>query len=286
MSEELKKELFSLPGIATFLGLAISIWGLVSERTYTTFIVLCALVAILLFYLVAQHRKYSEQKNLNIELREAYVRHDIELKEKLNKQKTQLKNICREFHNLLHRSRDYFTSARTCSNRNELSLMLGEAIVRTLTIASNTFSVISGKKCSASLMLKKRDGMYQTIFYCYNADPDRSTTPSKALHSDEGLIGRALITKGTILWSDKDKHFFATRDDYSKYYLSGICTPLEKSFDTVGVLNIDCLFHDVFELDDHGDLSSGFADMLGLMLECHDVLEGNYENQPNCQNSK
>jgi hypothetical protein len=123
-------------------------------------------------------------------------------------------------------------------------------------------------------MLKQRDGRFRTVYYCHNANPQRESKHSDPLLSSQGIVGKALATGDVVPWGHKDHTFVRTRPDYEKFYRSGLCVPFKKSYDYQGILNIDCLLDEGFNYRSHKELGAAYADMLGLLLECNDVLGG------------
>jgi hypothetical protein len=267
MNEELRKEIFSLPAIATFLGTAIAIWTLVEKNAAMTFSVLATVVFILFGYLFAFHRRNSDHK-----------RRIQSLSEDLSIVSKRLHHVSLSFHMLTHRSRDYLSDARTSTSKNERQDQLDAAIKMALTTASGNFTHLLGVPCSASMMIRQRDGRFRTVYYCHNANPQRESKGSDPLHASQGIVGKALATGDVVLWGHKDHIFVRTRPDYEKFYRSGLCVPFKKSYVYQGVLNIDCLNDDGFAYEDHKELGAAYADMLGLLLECNDVLGGHLGN--------
>jgi hypothetical protein len=263
MNEELRKELFSLPSVATFVGTALGIWTLVEKNAALTFIVLGCVVFILFGYLFALHRKSTDQKRRIQTLLDDFesVSH-----------KLQHTTLC--FHMLTHRSRDYLTDARTSTTVNEGRDQLSAAIKAGLTTTSNNFTKLLGVACSASMMLRQRDGRFRTVYYCHNANPQRESKRSDPLSASQGIVGKAIATGDVVPWSHNDHTFVRIRTEYEKFYRSGLCIPFKKSYEYQGVLNIDCLLDDGFNYGNHKELGAAYADMLGLLLECDDVLGG------------
>lgn len=267
MNEALRKELFSIPSILALVGTAIAVWSLVEEKAALTFIVLFVVVVILIGYLRSLHRKNVEQKKTNQTLSDDLL--DVSRK---------FHEVNQSFHKLTHRSRDYLSDARTATSPNERKDQLDAAIKMALTTASGNFSSLVGTPCSASLMLRQRDGKFRTVYYCHNANPQRESKRSDPLLATQGIIGKALSTGDAVPWSDDDHAFVRTRPDHTKFYKSGICIPFKKSYDYSGVLNVDCCIENGFDYEKHKELGAAYADMLGLLLECHDALGGHIGN--------
>ena len=264
MNEELRKELFSLPTIATFVGTSIGIWTLVAEiNAVITFSVLVCVVFILFGYLFALHRRSTDQKK-----RIQALSDDFE------SMSQKLQHTTLNFHMLTHRSRDYLTDARTSPSMSERQDQLSAAIKMGLTTASSNFTNLLGVPCSASMMLRDRNNQFKTVYYCLNANPQRGSKNSDPLNASQGIVGKALATGDVVLWCHRDNTFVRTRSDYEKFYRSGLCIPFKKSYEYQGILNIDCLLDEGFDYDSHKQLGAAYADMLGLLLECDDVLGG------------
>lgn len=75
-------------------------------------------------------------------------------------------------------------------------------------------------------------------------------------------------------WGHRDYAFVRTRPDYEKFYRSGLCVPFKYSYEYRGILNIDCLLDNGFNCENHKELGAAYADMLGLLVECKDMLGG------------
>ncbi|MBL8329542.1 MAG: GAF domain-containing protein [Rubrivivax sp.] len=278
MDEETKKELFSLPSIATFAGLGLAVWTLVEQRAGMTFTVLAVVVCILVGYLVALHRKNTDLKRQLKEMEDSLTRRIQSLSDELFRESQRRRELAVGFHKLTHRSRDYLSDARTSTSSTELQERLVAAIKMALTTASTTFSQLTGRTCSASVMTKQRDGRFGTWLYCQNANPQRESKPSAPIAATQGIVGRAVTTGDVVAWIDTDHTFFRTRPDHSLFYRSGLCVPFKKSYDYLGILNLDSLDTDAFDYTQHKEIGAAFADQLGLLLECHDTMGGHRGN--------
>lgn len=274
MDEETKKEIFSFPTLVGVLGTALGVWGVVAERALLIFLVLCGVMLVLFCYLLSTRKQYLAQRQLASDNSRQVVEITRALDDYRRGASRQIDEICKSFHQLTHRSREYVTALKTTPEGTDTVDELKSAMKMVLTTASGNFSEILGFKCTASVMMRSRENVFKTTWYCHNTAAQRESKPSTPLRPDEGLVARALNTKDAVFWKDTDDTFFPTRADHKKYYRSGVCVPIQKCFDYVGMFNLDSLELDAFDYKVHKELAEAYADMVGLILECDDAFGG------------
>jgi transcriptional regulator with GAF, ATPase, and Fis domain len=240
-----KKDIYSVPAIATYLGLVASVISIRNDRFAIAITALFMLSAILLIYLIIFHNKYLLYKRF--------------------------KNIDKYLHCLNHRHRDYVLSLRLAEDEKEAKEESARTIISTLSIVSDIFSTLTGVDCTASLMLKTKANssvVLKTVQYCNQVNPERLSKNSSALLEHEGIAGKALQTGDVIVWTKGDNIFKPTRSKHDSFYLSGMSVPFKANGDYAGLLNIDSPNEEIFDRDDHKQLAASLADSLGLITEC------------------
>lgn len=248
MDKELRKELFSMPSLATFLSAAIAVWAYRENELLIAVSTLSVLSVLLIGYLIAMHRKYRKVKRF--------------------------KEIDEEIHRLTHRMRDYLTEIQASLDKNEAMQVIGNATKSVLTTASNIFTTLTGEKCVASLMLPdKTTGKLQTFQYSFDVDPQREGNRSDGLDKDQGVAGLAFNSGDVVVWNNHDPQFIKIRKNYEECYLSGICIPFKAGYSYAGILNIDCISCGVFNKDDHKQIGAALADALGIITEVLSMWE-------------
>ncbi|WP_419177113.1 GAF domain-containing protein [Desulfosediminicola sp.] len=247
IDKELQKKLLSIPAIATYIGTAIGIWGIVKDKQNLTIITLLVLVSILLGYLYQVYGKYKYFKRYKI--------------------------IDSEFHRLSHRTRDMVTLMRCASEKQEVMSFTEAATRNALTVASNTFKTITGFDCTASLMIKQNNNRLKTTWYCHNSDPQRESQESTYLELNDGVAGEAVSTGCVIVWNNGDTKFKATREDYGKYYSSGISIPFKSGLEYMGVVNVDSKEIKIFDSKQHQEIGANIADTIGIIFNTQSMWE-------------
>lgn len=243
--EDIQKQLFSVPAIATYIGTGFGAWGVFKNNLILATISLGILCILLLGYLYVINSKYKKHKRY--------------------------KEINSELHRLAHRTRDFITLLRCHESESDVLHLVDAALRNALTVASNSFSKLTASNCSASLMLRNNGQNIKTVLYCHNADPQRDSQPSGSLSIDEGVAGKAMSTGNVVVWDKGDSTFKPTRKDYEKYYTSGISIPFKSGFDYMGLINIDTLDRNVFDEKLHQEVGATIADTVGLILGAQDL---------------
>ena len=248
MEDDIKRELFSLPSIATFISAGISIWAYFQSQLLIVVSVLSVLVIILSSYLINVHRKYRKMKRF--------------------------KEIDEDIHRLTHRMRDYLTELQACLNDNEAKQVIANATKAVLTTSSTIFTKLTAEECVASLMLPdKNSRKLNTVQYSFNVDPQREGNDSQGLNPDEGIAGKAFNSGDVVVWNNYDSTFVKIRENHEKCYLSGISIPFKAGYSYAGILNIDCMECSVFSVDNHKQIGAAIADSLGILTEALSIWE-------------
>lgn len=248
MDKESRKELFSMPSLATFLSAAIAVWAYHEEELLIAVSTLSVLSILLVGYLLVMHRKYRKIKRF--------------------------KEIDEEIHRLTHRMRDYLTELQASLDNNEAKQVIGNATKSALTTASNIFTILTGEKCVASLMLPDRNtGKLHTVQYSFDVDPQREGNRSNGLDKDQGVAGLAFNSGDVVVWDNHDSQFVRIRENYEECYLSGISIPFKAGYSYAGILNVDCMACGVFNKREHKQVGAALADALGIITEVLSMWE-------------
>lgn len=278
------RDLVSFPAVMTYIGTAVSIYSILNNNAQLALSIL-GLIALFLFWTaINTHVRLKKTKDHASQLLKKLEQTNASLSSIENKHKEQIRSLAEDMHRLVHKSRDYLTDARTTpTNGNPIATLAAEhekAIKTILSISSKTFSKLIGVTCTSSLMLKDSRDKLQTIYYCTNVSPDREGNPANPLRINEGIAGQAMTVRDVRVWSisDTHSHFVPTRTNNTTFYKSGLCVPFKQGYAYVGLLNIDAIDLNSFSYENHKHVGAAFADMLGLIFECHDILRGNYGN--------
>lgn len=172
-----------------------------------------------------------------------------------------------ELHRLTHRTRDFVGDLRLTTDIYEAEEKAASAIKGALTTAANIFTMITEKKCTASLMLEK-DGTLRTYLYCHQVDPERENKPSGKMPSGEGIAGQAFTTGDVVVWGSQTNSFKEIRKEHRNFYNSGISTPFKAGMKYAGLLNIDTLTENAFQKEPHKQIAATVADQIGVIMEC------------------
>lgn len=238
----MRKEVYSVPAIATYVGTIFTIWMAVTSNIEVALVTSFIVIAVLSGYLISINNKYRNAKPY--------------------------KNLDAELHRLCNRTSGYLTSLRCADTMDDVNHFTEAALKNALTIASRAFSRITKRSCSSSLMLKT-NGDLNTNLYCHESDPERESNPSAKLDAADGIAGEAMSTRTAVSWSSGDSRFKPIRANYSRFYQSGLCVPIEVGFEPRALLNIDSLSANVFDTQEHRELSAMFADTIGIILEAN-----------------
>lgn len=246
-SPTVPREIYSVPAIATYVGTGVSVWAVAQHYLLLAVVAMSLVICLLLIYLFFTHKKYRIHRRF--------------------------RQIDSELHKLAHRTRDYVSELRMAGNVNEARQFSGAAIKHALTVASNCFSRLIGKPCSASLMLRVSHDMLTTVQYCYNTDPQRESRRSSPLPISDGIAGKALTSGDVVVWTKGDPTFIPTRQDFGQYYQSGICVPFQASLTYVGLLNVDTKDENMFSYDMHKQIGAAIGDTIGLIIDALNLWE-------------
>lgn len=228
------RELWSVPAVSSYLGIAFSLWSLIENRLILAVIFLALLSAILAAYLIVVHRKYRDCKPY--------------------------KKIDKHLHKLSHHVNEFMAKLKQPSE-GDMQDAAAIASKNVLTDASNIFTMLIGHECTASLMLPEtvkpgQEQILQTVQYCHNASPDRERHRGTGIAIGKGVPGYAFTSGEVITWRDTDKNFVPSRSDHRKYYVSGMCIPLRWGFEYLGLVNIDCRAENGFSDEMHKELGA------------------------------
>lgn len=175
-----------------------------------------------------------------------------------------------ELHRLTHRTRDFIGDLRMTTYIFEAEEKSASAIKGALTTAANIFTLITGDKCTASLMLEK-SGALRTYLYCHQVDPERENKPSGEMPSGEGIAGQAFTTGDVVVWGDQANSFRKIRQDHEAFYRSGMSIPFRAGQKYAGLLNIDTLTANAFQKNPHKQIGATVADQIGVIIECNNL---------------
>jgi hypothetical protein len=245
-TQAIHRELWSIPAVSGYIGIALSLWSVIVDRLVYTAIVLTILSIILALYLFAVNRKCKVYK--------PYKKVDVDV------------------HKLTYHVHDLVTKLRHAPEQ-EWKMQAAIATKSVLTDASNMFTTLTGYPCTASLMLPISpdngnpvpERLLQTVQYCHNAKPERESQKSSGIAIGKGVPGRAFTSGDVITWRDSDSNFVSTRTEHRKYYASGMCCPIRSGLEFIGLVNIDCLAEDGFSDTLHRELGAAVANAIGFI---------------------
>jgi hypothetical protein len=203
----------------------------------------------------------------------------------------------RYFHQLVHQLRDGFSSQESLkANLSFIPLPFSESsgkvpevelksaepedveaviihglLRKVLDNTAHYFREVTGAHCTVSLILPFRSNeeidYFLSVLYCSNVDPERvaGTVRQKA-----GLCFGAFAATKAMIYNNYEEemrkgNFHPTRQDWQRWYASGIMTPFRAGGKRYGILNIDCKKTNVFR-ESHAEIAAGFADACGLVL--------------------
>lgn len=242
--KSLIKEWLSPVAIATYLGTIGSLAALWKDNYVISIVILALLSAVLLISNYLMYRRYSKYKRFT--------------------------QIDEDLRRLTHTVKEYVLQLRITTNQEEMNELTAGAIKGTLTSAAEIFNRITAASCTASIMME-HNGLLRTEAYCHQVNPQRSVKDSSALQPGEGIAGQALSTGDIVTWGPSTQAFKSIRDDYQKFYTSGISIPIRTSMKYAGLLNIDSKSDGIFIKEHQEEIAHIIADHIGLIMDCRSL---------------
>jgi transcriptional regulator with GAF, ATPase, and Fis domain len=242
--QSLLKEWLSPVAIATYLGTIGTLAALWKDSFVISTVILALLSAVLLASNFLMYRRYSKYKRFT--------------------------QIDEDLRRLTHTVKEYVLMLRLATSRPEMEEQTAGAIRAVLTSAAEIFTRVTTSQCTASIMME-RDGLLRTESYCYQVNRERADRQSLALQPGEGIAGQAFSTGTVVVWGPSTQSFKAIRDDYSRFYQTGISIPIRTSMQYAGLLNIDSKTDGVFIKERQEEIAHVLADLVGLVMDCRSL---------------
>ncbi len=189
------------------------------------------------------------------------------------KQKTKaFHNSCLKLHDLTHETRDLLTTNDLLkiykSNDSEI---WSQIIKNILTKLESCFEILSGKKCTASIMLPDNEinpKQIKTTIYS-TSEGSKRREKKTSLIVGQGLAGKAFQTGKSHFSNNFEENlqdFFPVRKNFQEFYKSGISTPFKVNNKTYGIVNLDWKETKVVE-EDLIILVECIADFIGFIVQ-------------------
>ena len=238
------KEWLSPVAIATYLGTFGTLAALWKDSFVISTIILALLSSVLLVSNYLMYKRYSKYKRFT--------------------------QIDEDLRRLTHTVKEYVLTLRMATSRPEMEELTAGAIRAVLTSAAEIFTRVTAVQCTASIMME-RDGVLRTESYCYQVNRERADKDSSALQPGEGIAGQAFSTGTVVVWGATTQSFKAIREDYSRFYQSGMSIPIRTSMQYAGLLNVDSKSHGVFIKERQEEIAHVLADLVGLIMDCRSL---------------
>lgn len=242
--QSLLKEWLSPVAVATYLGTIGTLAALWKDSFLASTIILALLSTVLLISNLLMYRRYSKYKRFT--------------------------QIDEDLRRLTHTVKEYVLSLRMTTNHAEMQELMAGAIRAVLTSSAEIFTRITATQCTASIMME-RDGLLRTESYCYQVNRERADKESSALQPGEGIAGQAFSTGTVVVWTPSTQAFKAIREDYLRFYQSGMSVPIRTSMKYAGLLNIDSKKEGVFVKERQEEVALVLADLAGLVMDCRSL---------------
>lgn len=240
----LVKEWLSPVAVATYLGTIGTLAALWKDSFVISTIILALLSSVLLISNYLMYRRYSKYKRFT--------------------------QIDEDLRRLTHSVKEYVLTLRVATSRPEMEELTAGAIRAVLTSAAEIFTRVTETQCTASVMME-RDGVLRTEAYCYQVNRERADKESSALQPGEGIAGQAFSTGTVVVWGASTQSFKAIRDEYARFYQSGMSVPIRTSMQYAGLLNIDSKSQGVFIKERQEEIAHVLADLVGLVMDCRSL---------------
>lgn len=238
------KEWLSPVAIATYLGTIGTLAALWKDSFVISTVILALLSCVLLVSNYLMYKRYSKYKRFT--------------------------QIDEDLRRLTHTVKEYVLTLRMATSRPEMEELTAGAVRAVLTSASEIFTRVTATRCTASIMME-HNGLLRTEAYCYQVNRERADKESLALQPDEGIAGQAFSTGAVVVWSSATQSFKAIRDDYLRFYQSGMSIPIRTSMQYAGLLNIDARSEGVFIKERQEEIAHVLADLVGLVMDCRSL---------------
>ncbi len=224
------------------VGSIASIYFVVKDNLGLAFIIVCSVAFLLLTFVLIFSAKYRKYRGYY------RVRSELEI--------------------LSEKLREYYSEFTDAERIDDVELSMQDVILQTLEHASRTLSKVTGKECTASLMMPNENNEFETIRYSTNAPTSRTRIASTPLPHDKGIVGKAFVADTVVIWCLKKNSdgFEEIRKNYKDHYLSGMVCPIKVDHEAYAILNIDAKQHSVFG-DSEKELGSFFSNILSCAFE-------------------
>jgi len=166
-----------------------------------------------------------------------------------------------------------FDSVSEAEEENALVASLHKCLQKVLNSASKCFKELTGKACTAVLLMPEQDQEHGRHFLAmvYSSDACEERKETKKAHRG-GLVKEAFESGQALHFADfevelKKAKFVNSRGDEDpfRWYRSAVMTHFKVQGEKWGVLSIDSIETNIF-IDDYRQLLCAFADACGIVF--------------------
>lgn len=256
--------LLNLSGVMSFVGAVATIYPALSDPKLYAIVAMLVTCAFCFLLASNYYERFKISRVLISELEFEIIEKNQFIKES--------EDVIEELNKLVHRIHTSIEKMYNADDYGEVEQVYALGLRQVLNASTSIFSIVTSQNCSSSMMLKDQHEKCHTVMYCSKANPNREIEESKPLHYKEGFVGRAFDHNLPQIWDVNDVSFFIpTRDNFTKYYKTGLSVPVFCNKAPRAVLNIDSLVVGAFS-EGMFNLADTIGHALAILLAYHDEI--------------